>query len=676
MGIEQFLRLFDFFSVLLRAATLIFQTLVIGGIVFLAVVLRPAGPLADEPGKTMRRWIRRFALGLAGAEAGYLALDLLVLVASGGISLGEAIGAHFAMAAGLTIACALVIALGASGKRWQHGPALLLPAGLILVSSVMTSHSVARMDHRLLLGVMTGLHQGATAAWIGGLPFLVLLLSRASDAERAGRASRRFSTLAFGSVITLALAGLGLSAFYVRTWSGLYETAYGVMVMAKVVLLGCLLALGAVNFFGVRAAQAGQAGSLGRVRCFGEVEIGIGLTVLLAAASLTSQPPAVDLTVDRLSWGEIAARMTPQWPRFSTPSVHELPTTAYAASAANAGVSTVASPSTAQEIAWSEYNHHWAGLVVFVMGLLALGALNFYGVRAAQAGQAGSLGRVRCFGEVEIGIGLTVLLAAASLTSQPPAVDLTVDRLSWGEIAARMTPQWPRFSTPSVRELPTTAYAASNGTAESATAPAASAGVSTAGSTSSAQEIAWSEYNHHWAGLVVFVMGLLALLARTHHFPFARNWPLSFLALAAFLFFRADPEAWPLGPMGFWQSWLSPEDMQHRFFVLLIVAFAIFEWRVQTGRVHGLAPALVFPAVCALAGAALLTHSHSFGNVKEELLAELSHTPIALAGVLAGWSRWLELRLPSGDRAKPVLSWIWPVCFILVGAILLNYREA
>ena len=537
MGIEQFLRLFDFFSVLLRAATLIFQTLVIGGIVFLAVVLRPAGPLADEPGKTMRRWIRRFALGLAGAEAGYLALDLLVLVASGGISLGEAIGAHFAMAAGLTIACALVIALGASGKRWQHGPALLLPAGLILVSSVMTSHSVARMDHRLLLGVMTGLHQGATAAWIGGLPFLVLLLSRDSDAPQAAAASRRFSMLAFGSVITLALAGLGLSAFYVRTWSGLYETAYGVMVMAKVVLLGCLLALGAVNFFGVRAAQAGQAGSLGRVRCFGEVEIGIGLTVLLAAASLTSQPPAVDLTVDRLSWGEIAARMTPQWPRFSTPSVHELPTTAYAASAANAGVSTVASPSTAQEIAWSEYNHHWAGLVVFVMGLLAL-------------------------------------------------------------------------------------------------------------------------------------------LARTHHFPFARNWPLSFLALAAFLFFRADPEAWPLGPMGFWQSWLSPEDMQHRFFVLLIVAFAIFEWRVQTGRVHGLAPALVFPAVCALAGAALLTHSHSFGNVKEELLAELSHTPIALAGVLAGWSRWLELRLPSGDRAKPVLSWIWPVCFILVGAILLNYREA
>ncbi len=143
-----------------------------------------------------------------------------------------------------------------------------------------------------------------------------------------------------------------------------------------------------------------------------------------------------------------------------------------------------------------------------------------------------------------------------------------------------------------------------------------------------------------------------------------------------FLFFRADPEAWPLGPRGFWESWLNPEDLQHRFFVLLIVAFAVFEWRVETGRIAARWPALVFPGVCALAGAALLTHSHSFGNVKEELLAELSHTPIAIAGVLAGWSRWLEIRLPGGDRTKPWLSWIWPVCFILVGAVLLNYREA
>ena len=130
-----------------------------------------------------------------------------------------------------------------------------------------------------------------------------------------------------------------------------------------------------------------------------------------------------------------------------------------------------------------------------------------------------------------------------------------------------------------------------------------------------------------------------------------------------------------MGPRNFWQSWLDPEDLQHRFFVLLIVGFAVFEWRVQTGRVVSRVSTLVFPALCALAGAALLTHSHSLANVKEDLLAELSHLPIAVAGALAGWSRWLEIRLPAEDRAKSVLSWVWPLCFLLVGAILLNYRE-
>jgi putative copper resistance protein D len=82
----------------------------------------------------------------------------------------------------------------------------------------------------------------------------------------------------------------------------------------------------------------------------------------------------------------------------------------------------------------------------------------------------------------------------------------------------------------------------------------------------------------------------------------------------------------------------------------------------------------VFPAVCAIGGALLLTHSHSLTNVKEQLLAELSHAPIAIAAVFAGWSRWLELRLP-GDHARWTTR-VWPACFIVIGAILLNYREA
>jgi len=59
---------------------------------------------------------------------------------------------------------------------------------------------------------------------------------------------------------------------------------------------------------------------------------------------------------------------------------------------------------------------------------------------------------------------------------------------------------------------------------------------------------------------------------------------------------------------------------------------------------------------------------------REELLAELSHIPLGVAAVFAGWARWLELRLPPENRTVP--AWIWPVCFVLIGAGLLNYGKS
>jgi putative copper resistance protein D len=187
-------------------------------------------------------------------------------------------------------------------------------------------------------------------------------------------------------------------------------------------------------------------------------------------------------------------------------------------------------------------------------------------------------------------------------------------------------------------------------------------------------DIAWSEYNHHWAGLIVLTAGLLAVLARTGRARWARHWPLAFLGLAVFLFLRADPENWPLGPRSFWQSFAVADVTQHRLFVLLIIVFALFEWAVRTGRIHSRGASLVFPGVCALGGALLLTHTHSLTNSSEELLVELSHLPMAIFAVAAGWSRWLELRLTGAPRQTA--AWIWPLCFVLIGVTLLHYREA
>src|SRR3989338_3453455 len=289
--------------------------------------------------------------------------------------------------------------------------------------------------------------------------------------------------------------------------------------------------------------------------------------------------------------------------------------------------------------------------VVVFAAALALASANFRAVRR-DAPSGGGL-RLTRYVEAELGLGLTVLFAAASLTSLPPAVDITTDRATVAEVAARFVPVPPRLARPPVAELIRRA--------EPLMAPV---------TRREPIEVAWSEYNHHWAGVFVLLMGLLAALERLGVRP-ARHWPLVFLGLATFLFLRNDPRAWPLGPAGFWESMLLADVLQHRLFVVLLVGFAAFEWMVRTGRLAALPWAHVFPMLCAIGGGLLLTHSHAMFNLKDEFLTELSHAPMGVLGAFAGWARWLELRLPAGGRLP---AWIWRVCFLGVGALLLVYR--
>jgi len=539
------LQIFGFLSVLFRGATLTFESLTIGGIVFLNFVARSGGSPSEQINQACLRWIRRAAVALAVMQLAYILASTLILMQSADMTLTDVSGANFVLAGILAIVSALTIAALTTPRRPINSAVLLLPAMLILLSSVMTSHAMARLDYRLLLAAVTALHQGATAVWLGGLFYLLIAIPRSPDNQFARQLIARFSKLALISVVVLAAAGFTLGVAYVGSLDAVYGTSYGIMVATKVVLFATLLLLGALNFQIAHSPSGGAV--IASLKRFGEAELGIGITVILTAASLTSLPPAIDLKNDRVSRQEIAARLSPRTPRLSSPTVQDLPEDIYAAQVTSFDAGTLSSAS-------------------FVPG------------------QAGT-----------------------------------------------------RPNTPA--------------------------------------EKSWSEYNHHWAGLIVLAMGLLAFLARTKHFPWARNWPLIFLGLSAFLFLRSDPETWPLGPNGFWVTLQDPEVLLHRIFALLVIALAIFEWRVQTGRVATERARLIFPALVAAASALLLTHSHSLGNIKEEVLAELSHAPLAFFGIVAGWSRWLELRLPAENKVRDRMAWLWPTCLVLIGLLLLNYRE-
>jgi len=82
---------------------------------------------------------------------------------------------------------------------------------------------------------------------------------------------------------------------------------------------------------------------------------------------------------------------------------------------------------------------------LFLM-LLALGGMNFLMIERLRASPDPSVIRLRRFAEAELGIGIAIFFAAASLTSVPPAVDLTRDRVTLAEIVVRNTPEWPRLT--------------------------------------------------------------------------------------------------------------------------------------------------------------------------------------------------------------------------------------
>ena len=310
--------------------------------------------------------------------------------------------------------------------------------------------------------------------------------------------------------------------------------------------------------------------------------------------------------------------------------------------------------------------------------LLLLGGANWLLLHRF-TGDPGGLLRVRRFVEAEMMVGVAVLAVAASLTSVPPAADLPDDRVGWGEIVERFTPAWPRFESPSHADLAIPALQAQLDTEwrQRQAAQAAKPQAFTPGEgllpPRNAQDIAWSEYNHHWSGILVLLVGLAALLDATGRVRAARHWPLLFIGLAGFIFLRSDPEAWPLGGIGLLDSLRDPEVVQHKLAGLLVVGFAVAEWWVRLGRITGRLR-YVFPSAMVAGGVLLLAHTHAISNVKDALLVELSHLPLAVLAVVGGCSRFTELRGPA-ELARPA-RWIWPICLVLIGMLLILYREA
>jgi hypothetical protein len=152
--------LFGIIAVVLRAATLIFQSLVIGGIVF----HRWIATNDDDKGILL---VRLSAVGLALTQLLYLGFNAALLNHSLGLRLADVVAANFFVTGLVTIVASLAIAATPSSRLVYPGNLVTLLSLVVLACGVLASHAVSRMQDRAFLAACTAAHQFAAAVWIG-----------------------------------------------------------------------------------------------------------------------------------------------------------------------------------------------------------------------------------------------------------------------------------------------------------------------------------------------------------------------------------------------------------------------------------------------------------------------------------------------------------------------------
>ncbi|HEV8360867.1 MAG TPA: CopD family protein [Candidatus Thermoplasmatota archaeon] len=268
-------------------------------------------------------WRAERALGtlcLGAAWVGALATVLLAAsqaASAAQVGLGEALarpalafGGRFGLLAGaraglLAAAGLLAWAAAREGLAARAGRTLWAAAGALALAALATvslsSHAAA------LRGFASGpavffdiVHLAAGAAWVGGLVGLAAALWRpgADPGQAWPRLASRFSALATVCVGAVVLTGVAAALLYLPSLDALFGSGYGQALVAKLVLVAGLLALG--GYHRTRAVPAiAREGPDGparhRFQRTLQAEAVFGVSVLLAAGLLTalSPPPAV-----------------------------------------------------------------------------------------------------------------------------------------------------------------------------------------------------------------------------------------------------------------------------------------------------------------------------------------------------------------------------------------------
>lgn len=279
-----------------RGVAYLATAVLVGGLVFLVLAWGPAARAVGVPAAAVHAFARRarWLLGgaaLAGALATAAGLGLQAAVASASTfwsaldadtlrelmqtNFGQAWGARLLAFAAVGAVVPFLRPAGAAPAR----DAVLAPAAVhtgppppspgavgalswtvaalggavLVVTPALSGHARATAPVALNVGV-DALHVAAMAAWVGGLVFLLAAVPAATRALAPPARTRllaailqRFSPLALASVALLVATGAYGTVVYLDAPAELVDSTWGRLVLAKIVLLGLLIGLGALH---------------------------------------------------------------------------------------------------------------------------------------------------------------------------------------------------------------------------------------------------------------------------------------------------------------------------------------------------------------------------------------------------------------------------------------------
>ena len=186
---------------------------------------------------------------------------------------------------------------------------------------------------------------------------------------------------------------------------------------------------------------------------------------------------------------------------------------------------------------------------------------------------------------------------------------------------------------------------------------------------------AFSNFNHHFSGWLVLVMGMAMTGAAVwggQRSRLSHLWPLLTLGVAMFILYRSDPEYWPFGPRTLTELLSDREAIEHKLSGVIVLAMGSVEWLRARGTFSSWVWGMIFPWLAIMGGVTLLFHLHPISNFNYLGRSNSPHTTEGVTAILAGMTYLL------GTLGIMKQRWwgLVPALFvILMGVQLIVYIE-